>query len=257
MTRWAAKALAELVPACLPRYRLSSPLPSLHSNLLIFAVPQIHQAWFWVFFFQISIPFSSLPKCHLLDRLFWPSNLNSPLLHSYFILSVARIAIWCWKCESEMGSVTRQASCKWVAGTPWPSGTNIQNWVPVSWCKKISEEGLPLVLTIWGKSSEERNYIWSWWVCGEGCWVSVFWSISSKTSMGQRMSVYHQECLEGIVKMTKSRVRGDMADISGDIKVPNSRKKNRQDLNKQVVSVLSFGKEVKQKWHVSLWHRTL
>lgn len=75
--------------------------------------------------------------------------------------------------------------------------------------------------------------------------------------MGQRMSVYHQECLEGIVKMTKSRVRGDMADISGDIKVPNSRKKNRQDLNKQVVSVLSFGKEVKQKWHVSLWHRTL
>lgn len=208
MTRWAAKALAELVPACLPRYRLSSPLPSLHSNLLIFAVPQIHQAWFWVFFFQISVPFSSLPKCHLLDRLFWPSNLNSPLLHSYFILSVARIAIWCWKCESEMGSVTRQASCKWVAGTPWPSGTNIQNWVPVSWCKKISEEGLPLVLTIWGKSSEERNYIWSWWVCGEGCWVSVFWSISSKTSMGQRMSVYHQECLEGIVKMTKSRVRG-------------------------------------------------
>lgn len=75
--------------------------------------------------------------------------------------------------------------------------------------------------------------------------------------MCQRMSVYHRECLEGIVKMTKSRVQGDMADISGDINVPNSKKKNRQGLNKQVVSVLSFGKEVKQKWHVSLWHRTL
>lgn len=118
--------------------------PSLHSNL-IFAVPQMHQAWFWVFFVQISVPFSFLPKFHLLDRLFWPSNLNSPLLHPYFILSVARIAIWCWKCESEVGSVTRQASCKWVAGTPWPSGTSIQNWVPVSWCKKISEEGPSLL----------------------------------------------------------------------------------------------------------------
>lgn len=75
--------------------------------------------------------------------------------------------------------------------------------------------------------------------------------------MCQRMSVYHRECLEDIVKMTKSRVRGDMADVSGDIIVPNSRKKNRQGLNKQVVSVLSFGKNVKQRCHVSLWHRTL
>ena len=142
--RWAGSCLpSQASPILIP--------PSLHSNFLILAVdPQMHQAWFWVFFVQISLPFSFLPKCHLLDRLFWPSNLNSPLLHAYFILSVARIAIWCWKCESEMGSVTRQASCKWVAGTPWPSGTSIQNWVPVCWCKKkISQEGLSLVPTIW------------------------------------------------------------------------------------------------------------
>lgn len=42
----------------------------------------------------------------------------------------------------------------------------------------------------------------------------------------QRMSVYHQECLEGVVKMPKSRVWGDMAGISRDSRPPNSRKKN-------------------------------
>lgn len=41
--------------------------------------------------------------------------------------------------------------------------------------------------------------------------------------MWQRMSVNHQECLGGVVKMPKSWVFWNMADISGASKPPNSR----------------------------------